>query len=239
MFVSFVNLFCMVIFFADRPLTISSPKDLAENDYTHFDHILDVRLLNGKKHDFAGHVLFLNVTAKLAGEIVRMLRDNPPADLLSVKLIVNDKKAVVESIKKDFKVVKAAGGIVMKKDQCLLIYRKRKWDLPKGKLDKDENSQKAAVREIREETGVSGKLDHKICTTWHTYTFNNELVLKRTKWFLLQCVSDKYMKPQEEEEIEKLEWVPVSQVKSYLVNSYSSIRYVFECFEEKLAAPSK
>jgi 8-oxo-dGTP pyrophosphatase MutT (NUDIX family) len=224
----------MVIFFADRPLTISSQKDIAENDHMHFDHILDVRLLKNRKPELAGHVLFLNATAKQAVDIVRMLRDNPPADLLSVKLIVNDKKSVVDSIKKDFKVVKAAGGIVMSKGRCLLIYRKKKWDLPKGKLDKDENSQKAAVREIKEETGVSGKLQHKICTTWHTYTYNDELVLKRTKWFLLNCLSDKGMKPQEEEEIEKLEWVPLSLAKSYLVNSYSSIRFVLESFEKSL-----
>ena len=229
----------MIIFFADRPLTISSPKDIAENDHTHFDHILDVRLMKSKKHPLAGHVLFLNATAKLAVEIVRMLRDNPPSDLLSVKLVVNDKKAVLDSIKKDFTVVKAAGGIVMSKDRCLLIYRKKKWDLPKGKLDKGESSQKAAVREIMEETGVSGKLKYKICTTWHTYIYNDELVLKRTKWFMLNCASDKNMKPQEEEDIEKLEWVPMSQVKSYLVNSYSSIRYVFDSFENKLVGLSK
>ncbi len=225
----------MVIFFADRPLTISSRKNVGESDSVHFDHILDMRLLNRKKTDLSGHVLFLNVTAKFAVEIVRMLRQNPPADLLSVKLLVNDKKAVVDSIKKDFKVIKAAGGIVYHKDRCLLIYRKKKWDLPKGKLDRDESSGKAAVREIREETGVAGKLQHKICTTWHTYTFNDELVLKRTKWYLLDCVSDRKMKPQTEEEIERLEWVSVGQAKSYLVNSYSSIRYVFERFEEKLA----
>lgn len=229
----------MIIFFADRPLTICSPRDLEENENAHFDHILDVRLLNNKKRELGGHVLFLNATAKFAVEVVRMLRENPPADLLSVKLVVNDKKAVVDSIKKDFKVIKAAGGIVYDKDRCLLIYRKKKWDLPKGKLDKDESSQKAAVREIREETGVIGQLQYKICTTWHTYTYNEELVLKRTKWFLLNCISDREMKPQEEEEIERLEWVPVGQAKSYLVNSYSSIRYVFECFEEKLVGLAK
>lgn len=225
----------MVIFFADRPLTISSRKNVGESDSVHFDHILDVRLLNRKRTDLSGHVLFLNVTSRFAVEIVRMLRQDPPADLLSVKLLVNDKKAVVDSIKKDFKVIKAAGGIVYHKDRCLLIYRKKKWDLPKGKLDRDESSGKAAVREIREETGVAGKLQHKICTTWHTYTFNDELVLKRTKWYLLDCISDRKMKPQAEEEIERLEWVSVGQAKSYLVNSYSSIRYVFERFEEKLA----
>ncbi|ODS83899.1 MAG: NUDIX hydrolase [Cytophagaceae bacterium SCN 52-12] len=229
----------MVIFFADRPLTISSRKNVGESDSVHFDHILDVRLLNRKKTDLSGHVLFLNVTAKFAVEIVRMLRQNPPADLLSVKLLVNDKKAVVDSIKRDFKVIKAAGGIVYDKDRCLLIYRKKKWDLPKGKLDKDESSRKAAVRETKEETGVAVRLQHKICTTWHTYAFNDELVLKRTKWFLLECISDRKMKPQAEEEIERLEWVPVGQAKSYLVNSYSSIRYVFERFEEKLIGLSK
>lgn len=224
----------MLIFFADRPLTICSQSEIGGGSMMFFDHVYDVRLLNNKKWELAGHVLFLNATAKLAVEVVRILRENPPHDLLSVKLVVNDKKSVLRSIRKEFKVIKAAGGIVMRKDSCLLIYRKKKWDLPKGKLDKDESFRKAAVREIMEETGVSGKLRYKICTTWHTYTFNNELVLKRTKWYLLNCVSDVRMKPQEEEEIEHLEWVPIHQVKSYLANSYSSIRYVFQRFENKM-----
>jgi len=224
----------MVIFFADRPLTICSHGEIGAGNMMFFDHVYDVRLLNNKKWELSGHVLFLNTNPKLAVEVVRILRDNPPQDLLSVKLVVNDKKTVVNAIRKEFKVIKAAGGIVMNKDKCLLIFRKKKWDLPKGKLDKDERSKKAAVREIEEETGVVGKLKFKLCTTWHTYTYNNELVLKRTKWYLLNCVSDARMKPQTEEEIESIEWVPISQVKSYLVNSYSSIRYVFQRFEKKL-----
>lgn len=223
----------MVIFFADRPLTICSQREIGAESTMFFDHVYDVRLFNNKKWELAGHVLFLNTTPRMAVQVVRILRDNPPDDMLSVKLVVNDKKAVINSIKKEFKVIKAAGGIVMRKDSCLLIFRRKKWDLPKGKLDNDESSRKAAVREIQEETGVAGKLRYKICTTWHTYTINNELVLKRTKWYLLNCTSVKNMKPQAEEEIEKLEWVPLNQVKSYLANSYSSIRYVFQRFEKK------
>jgi 8-oxo-(d)GTP phosphatase len=126
-------------------------------------------------------------------------------------------------------VLKAAGGIV-KNDfgQILMMYRLKKWDLPKGKLDKGESSRTAAIREVEEECGVKAKLGEKICTTFHTYTYKNEDILKQTKWYSMELLNDAKMKPQVEEDIEKLEWMNKSQVKSALINSYSSIRYVLK-----------
>lgn len=85
-----------------------------------------------------------------------------------------------------------------------------------------------ATREIEEETGVKAQLKDKICTTWHTYTLNNNRILKRTKWYLFDCADDSKMAPQAEEQIEKLEWCNPEKVKSVLVNSYSSIRFVVD-----------
>ena len=41
----------------------------------------------------------------------------------------------------------------MKAMKLLMIFRRGKWDLPKGKLDKGETFERCAVREIEEETG--------------------------------------------------------------------------------------
>jgi len=65
-------------------------------------------------------------------------------------------------------------------------------------------------------------------TTWHTYTFNGNRILKRTKWYRMICIDDRKMAPQEEEDIEKLSWMDWKQTQMALTNSFSSIRYVIE-----------
>ena len=57
---------------------------------------------------------------------------------------------------KKFTLVQAAGGLVYnEKKEILLIFRRGKWDLPKGKLDKGEKLEDCAVREVEEETGLT------------------------------------------------------------------------------------
>ncbi len=219
----------MIIFFDDRPVTIVRTNELNQSDTSHFDHIIDIRLTKLRSVYLTGHVLLLNTTSTVALQIIEILQTAPPDELLSITMATRDKAGVVEKIKGLFKVIKAAGGVVVKKDKWLLMYRRKKWDLPKGKLDKGEKSRDAAIREIEEETGVKAVLRDRICTTWHTYTFNNSRILKRTKWYLLDCTDDAKMVPQAEEDIEKLEWLSPRESQSVLVNSYSSIRYVVEC----------
>jgi 8-oxo-dGTP pyrophosphatase MutT (NUDIX family) len=143
-------------------------------------------------------------------------------------MATREKSEVEEKIKGHYKVIKAAGGVVIKEGKWLFIYRRKKWDLPKGKLDKGENSKNAAVREIEEETGVKASIRDKICTTWHTYTLNNNKILKRTKWYIMDCVDDSAMMPQVDEQIEKLSWLTQTEGQSILINSFSSIRYVVD-----------
>src|SRR5688572_17505925 len=83
----------------------------------------------------------------------------------------DDLEALRKAFFKKFQVVPAAGGLVVNESgQWLFIYRRGKWDLPKGKLDKRESPEKAAVREVEEETGLHDvQLQHKIVDTYHTY----------------------------------------------------------------------
>jgi len=215
----------MILFLNDRPVTITRLSDFDTTETTHYDSVQDFRLSKLKDVRFSGHVVLLNVTPTLAAQIIEML-DNHPEDLLSLTLVSSTPKEITEKIKSMYKVVKAAGGVVLKNNQWLLMYRRKVWDLPKGKLDRDERSRKAAVREIEEETGVKARIKGKICTTWHTYTLQNSRILKRTKWYVLECVNDSKMAPQTEEDIEKLEWMAYPEVQQVLINSFSSIRYV-------------
>ena len=222
----------MIIFFDDRPFRIVRTNELTAAETSDFDHIVDLRLEKLQKSMFTGHVLFLNATSTTAIQTINLLEKELPKEMLSITLATREKADLEDKVKSMYKVIKAAGGVVVKGDKWLFMFRRKKWDLPKGKLDKGENSKKAAVREIEEETGVKAMVRDKICTTWHTYTMNNNRILKRTKWYLFDCLDDSSMQPQAEEQIEKLEWYSPVEAKAILINSFSSIRYVVDSLKK-------
>lgn len=201
---------------------------MSASETSRFEHIVDLRLEKLQRSMLTGHVLFLNSTTASAIQVIQMLEKDFPKDMLSITMATREKAEVEEKIKAQYKVIKAAGGVVVKGGKWLFMYRRKMWDLPKGKLDKGENSKVAATREIDEETGVKALIRDKICTTWHTYTLNNSRILKRTKWYLFDCIDDTKMSPQAEEQIEKLDWYEPADVKPLLIKSYSSIRYVID-----------
>jgi 8-oxo-dGTP pyrophosphatase MutT (NUDIX family) len=222
----------MIIFFDDRPFKIVRTTTLSVAETSQFDHVIDLRLEKLQKQLLTGHVLFLNVTSAAAVQIINLIEKQFPQELLSLTLATREKADVEEKVKGLYKVIKAAGGVVVKEGKWLFMFRRKVWDLPKGKLDKGERSKQAAIREIREETGVKVAVRDKICTTWHTYTINNSRILKRTKWYLCDSIDDSKMSPQAEEQIEKLEWYNQTEAKAILVNSFSSIRFVIDSLKK-------
>ena len=88
-----------------------------------------------------------------------------------VFLYYPDKKKLLKEFKEKLVTIKATGGIVTnKKNQILFIYRKGKWDLPKGKMEKNESKKESALREVIEETGV--KKLKIINFFFHYFSFN-------------------------------------------------------------------
>ena len=172
-----------------------------------------------KSSQLKGPVLVVEPTVMLLYKLFTVMRVKKLKKLQSITFAVANKKELVKAVKRHFKIIKAAGGIVSKDDRILLIYRLRKWDLPKGKLDKDEKSKKGAVREVEEECNVKVKLEHKVCSTWHTYMQNGSRILKKTNWYAMSCLDDTAMKPQLEESIEQLIWVDKEQAKILVANS--------------------
>ncbi len=230
----------MIIFIKDRPIHIVSQKNresLAENST--FDTVIDVRLDILKATELIGHVLILNATAISTEKLFNLLNKLDLSELQSVTVVAKLQDSVQERIEKMFTIVKAAGGVVVKDGQILLMHRRGVWDLPKGKLDGGEKSKRAAIREVEEETGVRAELLEKICVTWHTYLENDKQILKRTKWYLMRSIDDTKLQPQKDEGIDKLEWVTDEQAKKLLVNSFSSIRYVFEAYKKNKSVLSK
>lgn len=108
-----------------------------------------------------------------------------------------------------FKVIEAAGGVVTNtKEEILFIRRLGKWDLPKGKIEKGESLEQAAVREVQEETGLSELIvEEFLNNTFHLYTERNgDKILKTTYWFRMKYVGSETPVPQLEEGISEVSW---------------------------------
>jgi ADP-ribose pyrophosphatase YjhB (NUDIX family) len=193
-----------------------------------YNHIIDAKKeVIGKAH-LIHHVWIKNMTVDDMQILLPLLNSKVPTNLLSLQITTEYFKEIKEYIKGQFKLVKAAGGLVRKKEKLLMIYRLKKWDLPKGKKENGERYPGTAVREVEEECNITVKLKEKICTTWHTYTMNKNSMLKRTKWYAMTVNDDSKMKPCLEEDIEDLRWMTQKEVYHALENSYKSIQFVFE-----------
>ena len=127
-----------------------------------------------------------------------------------------------------FKVIDAAGGLVKnKQNQWLFIFRHNKWDLPKGKLEKNESITEAAMREVEEECGITGlSIVKQLPDTYHIYFLENKAVLKRTYWFEMSCTDESPLVPQAEEGITDVKWFAKSDLKNVWNNTFESVRDV-------------
>jgi 8-oxo-dGTP pyrophosphatase MutT (NUDIX family) len=134
---------------------------------------------------------------------------------------------LLKGFKKKLTLVRAAGGFVYAGDEVLLIFRRGKWDLPKGKLDEGETLESCAVREIKEETGIGALIKKPLQVTYHTYHENGRHILKESHWYLMEA-GNKDTAPQTEEDIERCEWVPVPELPSYMANTHGSVADVVE-----------
>ena len=122
--------------------------------------------------------------------------------------------------------IEAAGGLVQNDAaEYLIIFRHKKWDLPKGKLDDDETPEQAAVREVEEECGINNlSIIRKLPITFHTYMLKEKRMLKKNHWFLMHTSSNAPLVPQEEEGIEEVRWMNKTEIQTrVLKNTYASI----------------
>lgn len=154
-------------------------------------------------------------------------------------LINDDPKAVFKKIKKSLTIIKASGGLVKNADNdFLFIFRNKKWDLPKGKVEKGEGMKEAGLREVEEECGVKiNTNDKKLCKTYHVYEIGTKLVLKKTNWYSMTVKGVPKLIPQKEEGITKAEWLNPKDLKQVIKNTYPSIMDVLKAgklIKEKL-----
>lgn len=126
---------------------------------------------------------------------------------------------------KHFIVIKAAGGLVKNhKGEILMIFRRGKWDLPKGKLDAGETIEECALREVEEETGLKNpELGKLLKIAFHTYVQFGKHILKETHWYSMIAKGNENLIPQTEEDITETRWVKKTDLKNYLSNTFPAI----------------
>jgi len=153
-----------------------------------------------------------------------------------IKLIIvhNDLEELWNTFKSLFEIIPAAGGLVFNENnECLMIFRKGLWDLPKGKLEKNEKIKECAIREVEEECGLSDiTLEDKITITYHIYNLKGNPNLKPSHWFLMKINGSPKLIPQAEESIDKAIWVNNEKAKELLENAFPSIKEVFKSYRK-------
>lgn len=146
-----------------------------------------------------------------------------------VYLRFSEAKDPLTVFKKSFKEVIAAGGLVRnKKHEVLFIHRNNKWDLPKGKVEKNERLEDAAVREVCEETGLPEVMlgPHR-AITYHIFRRRGEMRLKTTYWYEMRSDFKGELKPQLEEGITEVVWLGEQEQRVALRHSYKNIIGLF------------
>ena len=97
----------------------------------------------------------------------------------------------------------SCGGIVIFHGKILLLYKNFRnryegWVLPKGTVEQGETHEQTALREVREETGVSARIVEYIGASEYTFSAQADVVEKSVHWYLMSSDSY-YSKPQKEE----------------------------------------
>ena len=142
------------------------------------------------------------------------------------------KSELLKVFKSKIKVIFASGGIVKNdNNQILFIYRRGKWDLPKGKAEKGESIRETAVREVIEETGIEKlKIEKYFSNTFHIVRNNKKYFLKETSWFLMSSNFKGKLKPQLNEGIKSVKWKTFDDAKKIKKKTYGNISIILTDF---------
>ena len=194
------------IYFNNKPLFLCDSVDETIQPYIHHDDAVFIDELN--THTIKSMIHEMEQEKVHAGVFFH-------ADLEELK----------KAFYKKFTIIIAAGGVIQnEKKEILLIFRRGKWDLPKGKLDAGETLEKCAVREVTEETGLQHiKLISPFTITYHTYHEGSRFILKESHWFKMKVKGEQQLIPQTEEDIHEIKWVKAGELVEYMTNSFPSV----------------
>ncbi len=199
------------IYFDDKPLFLCDAVDETVQPYVHHDDAVFIDELDS--HTIKSMIHEMELPAVHAGVFFH-------TDLAELK----------KAFFKKFILVQAGGGLVQnEKKEILIIFRRGKWDLPKGKLDKGEKLEDCAVREVEEETGLQNvQLLSPLTITYHTYHEGTRFILKESHWYNMTVTGDQELVPQTSEDINEIKWVKPADIEKYLDNSFPSVKDLLE-----------
>lgn len=194
------------IYFNDKPLFLCDALEEAIEPFVHHDDAVFIDELD-------------------AHTVKSMIHEMQQEKVHAGVFLHPDLEELKKAVFKKFVLIQAAGGLVENENgEWLLIHRRGKWDLPKGKLEKGEKLEKCAVREVEEETGLKKvKLVQPLCITWHTYHEGTKFILKESHWYKLKVAGKQTLVPQTEEDILEVKWVKPSGIDEYRGLSFPSI----------------
>jgi 8-oxo-dGTP pyrophosphatase MutT (NUDIX family) len=194
------------IYFDDKPLFLCDQIDAHINEFVHHDDAIFIDELN---------------THTIKAMIHEMQQPNVHAGVFYHEDLEELKKAFF----KKFIFIQAAGGLVTnEKNEVLMIFRRGKWDLPKGKLDKGEKLEECALREVEEETGLTNiKIEFTLPPTYHTYHEGARYILKESNWYKMNVTGKQQLVPQTEEDIHDIKWINKKDIADYFKDAFPSV----------------
>ncbi len=197
------------IYYNDKQLILSTDKEEYINDHP----------------DAGQYVFFSGATPNSFNQAIQQL-ERPGVNGVIIEDATAD--SLLAQLDAMYHTIDAGGGLVYnERGEILMIFRRGKWDLPKGKLDDGENIASCALREVMEETGlVQVSLGEKIGETYHIYTQKGEHILKRSTWYKMQGTSADKLKPQKEEDILDARWVGKNDLPPIAARSYALVREI-------------
>lgn len=204
------------IYFNDKPLFLCDSIDDVIQPHVHHDDAIFIDELN-------------------AHTVKTMIHEMQQPQVHAGVFYHADLDELRKAFQKKFTVVRAAGGLVRNEyDQILMIFRRGRWDFPKGKLDKGEKLEDCAVREVEEETGLRNvKLLFPLTVTCHTYHEGTRHILKESHWFSMTVAGEQNLTPQAEEDISDLKWIDKKELNSYVERTFPLISDIIQSAKEK------
>jgi len=117
----------------------------------------------------------------------------------------------------------SAGGVVFRKNEngqveILLIRVKTRWSFPKGNIERGEPKDQAALREVKEETGVDAKILDYLGEVDYWYNIGLTKIHKFVYYYLMEYLSGDVV-PQKEE-IDEAKFMSIAEAEKSL--SYST-----------------
>jgi 8-oxo-dGTP pyrophosphatase MutT (NUDIX family) len=143
----------------------------------------------------------------------------------SINVYCPDIKHLWKIFRSYFTEVWAAGGLVKHSSgKYLFIEKKGKLDLPKGHIEPGEEAEACAIREVSEESGITGHTIIKsLEPSYHTYAWEGVSYLKMTQWYLMKYDGALISVPQPEEGITRVEWLSPDELNNIKANAWKSL----------------